>query len=60
MPCLHRVKQAKCSKCSQNVCFKCIQLEVHGCPGLHASKAEELKLLEKKLIKVVAPKVQPI
>lgn len=56
MPCAHRVKHVTCSKCSQKVCFSCVQLEVHGCPGLEASKAAEIKLLEKKLVKVVAPK----
>jgi hypothetical protein len=60
MPCKHRVKNVVCPKCNTGVCFSCVQLEVHGCPGLAATKQAELETLAKKLVKVVAPKVGPV
>jgi hypothetical protein len=41
-------------------CARCIQLEVHECPNLETRSKNEKNLLEKKLVKVVAPKVAPI
>ena len=57
MACPHAYKILTCSKCSQPVCARCVPLESHGCAGLAAAKAAERKLLEVKLVKVVAPKV---
>jgi hypothetical protein len=57
MPCLHKNKTLTCSKCSERVCARCVQLEVHGCAGLAAAKERERQALEKKLVKVMASKV---
>ena len=58
--CKHKLRLLCCPHCKLNVCTKCIQLEVHGCAGLAAAKSAELALLEKKMERVVAPKVGAI
>ena len=49
-----------CSKCSEKVCSRCVQLEAHACTGLAFAIEMDRALLEKKLVKVVAPKVPPM
>lgn len=58
--CAHKPKLLLCTKCGGRVCSACVQLEVHGCPGLQAAKKAELAGLEARLVKVVAPKVAPL
>jgi len=41
-------------------CTGCIQLENHSCPKLSVRIQYEKEKLEKKLVKVVARKVEPI
>jgi len=60
MPCQHKNKILTCSKCSEKVCSRCVQLEAHGCTGLALAIETDRHLLEKKLVKVVAPKVVKI
>ena len=55
--CKHKHKLFTCKQCAARVCAACVQLETHGCPGLASKKAEDLALLDKALIKVVALKV---
>jgi hypothetical protein len=56
--CSHKNKFLKCRECSGAFCYKCIQLEAHFCPKLDERSKIEKENLEKKLIKVVAPKVE--
>ena len=49
-----------CHECSDRFCTRCIQLEMHQCPKLVGRGEFERALLEKKLIKVEAAKVQKI
>jgi hypothetical protein len=60
MPCPHKNKMLTCSKCSEKVCSRCVQLEAHACTGLAFAIEMDRALLEKKLVKVVAPKVPPM
>lgn len=57
MMCKHKPKMLKCRACEQMFCSGCIQLEVHSCPKLNAQTQAEKDILEKKMVKVVAPKV---
>ena len=50
----------KCKFCTLELCSNCIQLETHRCPQLSAKKEILIKNLEEKLVKVVAPKINPI
>lgn len=50
----------KCKHCTSELCSNCIQLETHKCPQLNAKKQILLQNLESKLVRVVAPKVNPI
>ena len=64
-PCLQCKKKVglmalTCRECSEHFCTRCIQLEMHKCPKLDGRGVSERVLLEKKLIKVVAAKVQKI
>ena len=56
--CPHKPKMLKCRECLGDFCSRCIQLEVHFCPKLDERSKIEKENLSKKLIKVVAPKVQ--
>ena len=38
-----------CKYCFVEYCTSCIQLEIHGCPGLHDKIKEELTYLQKIL-----------
>ena len=58
--CSHKNKFLKCRECSGDFCSKCIQLEAHFCPKLDERTKIEKENLAKKLVKVVAPKVQTI
>lgn len=50
----------KCKYCTSDLCSNCIQLETHKCPQLSAKKEMLLENLQSKLVKVVAPKINPI
>jgi predicted nucleic acid binding AN1-type Zn finger protein len=58
--CLHKNKILKCRECSGSFCAKCIQLEVHFCPKLDERTKIEKENLARKLVKVVASKIQAI
>lgn len=60
MACRHKPKILKCKSCQGMFCTGCIQLEVHSCPGIEFQKQIERANLSKNLVKVIAPKVQPI
>jgi len=45
-------------KCGNRFCIKCRYPEVHNCKYDH--KKDELEILEKKLVKVVAKKIENI
>lgn len=57
MSCTHRPRFLKCRECAGDFCARCIQLEVHDCPKLTARVQMDKDNLQKKLVKVVAPKV---
>jgi len=46
-----------CKGCKTLLCSGCIQMEVHSCTGIESVRQQELKLLEKRMVKVVAPKI---
>jgi len=46
-----------CRECTGKYCTRCIQLELHQCRMLEGRSESERALLEKKLVKVEAPKV---
>lgn len=46
-----------CKSCTNEYCTSCIQLEVHACAALADKRNAEKELLNKKLVKVVAPKI---
>lgn len=56
--CSHKNRFLKCRECYGDFCAKCIQLEAHFCPKLDERTKIEKENLAKKLVKVVAPKVQ--
>lgn len=56
--CIHRPRFLTCRECDESFCSRCIQLEVHACPKLDERSKIEKENLSKKLVKVVAPKVQ--
>ena len=49
-----------CNYCPGKYCSSCINLEEHTCEGIICKQENSRKLLEKKLITVVAPKVVKI
>lgn len=58
--CLHRSKILKCKECKEMFCARCIQLEVHCCPGLDERTKIEKENLAKKLVKVEGTKLLKI
>ena len=63
MPCNNCKKKGipmDCKYCPGKFCSTCINLEKHDCEGLVYKLENCRKLLEKKLIPVVAPKVVKI
>lgn len=56
--CTHKNKILKCRECSGSFCTRCIQLEAHFCPKLDERSKIEKENLAKKLVKVVAPKME--
>ena len=58
--CTHKNKFLKCRECSGAFCARCIQLEAHFCPKLDERTKIEKENLAKKLVKVVAPKIESI
>lgn len=58
--CAHKNRFLKCRDCLGNFCTACIQLEVHRCPMLDERTKIEKENLSKKLVQVVAPKINAI
>lgn len=56
--CAHKNKFLTCRECSGAFCARCIQLEAHFCPKLDERTKIEKENLAKKLVKVVAPKME--
>jgi predicted nucleic acid binding AN1-type Zn finger protein len=56
--CPHKNKFLNCRECTGSFCYKCIQLEAHFCPKLDERSKIEKENLAKKLVKVVAPKIE--
>ena len=55
--CKHKSKILTCPECKECFCTRCIQLEVHNCPGLTDKIKSSKELLAQKLVKVEAPKI---
>ena len=47
-----------CKYCTGEFCTKCILLERHSCNGLEDKHSQDISNLRKRLVKVVAPKIQ--
>ena len=58
LECKHKNRFLKCRECEGSFCCKCIQLEVHCCPKLDERSKIEKENLAKKLVKVVASKIE--
>lgn len=56
--CAHKNKFLTCRGCLGSFCSRCIQLEVHSCPKLDERSKIEKENLSKKLVKIVASKVE--
>lgn len=55
--CLKKRITIKCLTCECMYCTGCIQLEEHGCKNLHKKIETELKIIEKRNVKVEASKI---
>lgn len=58
--CKRHLEMLKCFKCNTMTCTHCIQLENHKCPSLAHVKDDYQAILQKKLVTVVAKKIDPI
>ena len=47
-----------CKYCTGEFCTKCILLERHSCTGLEDKHSQDISNLRKRLVKVVAPKIE--
>jgi predicted nucleic acid binding AN1-type Zn finger protein len=47
-----------CKYCTGEFCTKCILLERHNCNGLEDKHNNDISNLRKRLVKVIAPKIQ--